>query len=111
MSIRARRCWCTAALSASAITLGTVATAAGPAPAGAVLLRPAQVWTAGEPPHRGWVVLTDGAHIAAVGPAAAVHAPADAQAIDLPDATLLPGLMDIPSHLFSTPTTRRCGTT
>jgi imidazolonepropionase-like amidohydrolase len=103
MSIRARRCWCTAALSASAITLGTVATAAGPAPAGAVLLRPAQVWTAGEPPHRGWVVLTDGAHIAAVGPAAAVHAPADAQAIDLPDATLLPGLMDIHSHLFLHP--------
>ena len=103
MSIRARRCWCTAALSASAITLGTVATAAGPAPAGAVLLRPAQVWTAGEPPHRGWVVLTDGAHIAAVGPAAAVHAPADAQLIDLPDATLLPGLMDIHSHLFLHP--------
>jgi imidazolonepropionase-like amidohydrolase len=103
MSIRPRRCWRTAALAALAITLGTVATAAGPAAVGAVLLRPAQVWTAGEPPHRGWVVLTDGAHIAAVGPAAAVHAPADAQLIDLPDATLLPGLMDIHSHLFLHP--------
>lgn len=103
MSIRARRRWHTAALSVLAITCGSLATAAGPAAAGAVLLRPAQVWTAGEPLHRGWVVLTDGAHIAAVGPATAVHAPADAQVIDLPGATLLPGLMDIHSHLFLHP--------
>ena len=37
------------------------------------------------------------------GPAAAVPAPAGAQVVDLPDATLLPGLMDIHSHLFLHP--------
>jgi imidazolonepropionase-like amidohydrolase len=70
---------------------------------GATLLRPAQVWTAGEPLHVGWVVLTQGSRIAAVGPAAAVVAPPDATVIDLPGATLLPGLMDLHSHLFLHP--------
>jgi imidazolonepropionase-like amidohydrolase len=69
----------------------------------AILLRPAQVWSAGEPLHQGWVVLTEGRHITAVGAASAVHAPAGAQTIDLPGATLLPGLMDIHSHLFLHP--------
>ena len=38
------------------------------------------------------VVLTEGNRIAAVGPASSVSAPADATVIDLPGATLLPGL-------------------
>jgi imidazolonepropionase-like amidohydrolase len=67
------------------------------------LLRPAQVWTAGEPLHSGWVVLIEGNRIRAAGPAAAVSAPADATVIELPGATLLPGLMDIHSHLFLHP--------
>jgi imidazolonepropionase-like amidohydrolase len=100
MSTHAGRTLAAAAFSALAITFTTAAVAAA---TGAVLLRPAQVWTAGEPPHRDWVVLTDGAHIAAVGPAAAVQAPAGAQVIELPGATLLPGLMDIHSHLFLHP--------
>jgi imidazolonepropionase-like amidohydrolase len=69
----------------------------------AVLLRPAQVWTAGEPAHAGWVVLTEGERIVAVGAADAVHAPPDAQTLDLPGATLLPGLIDAHSHLFLHP--------
>jgi imidazolonepropionase-like amidohydrolase len=68
-----------------------------------ILLRPAQVWTAGEPVHAGWVVLTDGERIVAVGPADAVHPPPDAQPIDLPGTTLLPGLIDAHSHLFLHP--------
>ncbi|MFZ0006787.1 MAG: amidohydrolase family protein [Steroidobacteraceae bacterium] len=68
-----------------------------------LLLRPAQVWTAGEPLHAGWVVLTDGERIVAVGAADLVHAPADAQPIDLPGTTLLPGLIDAHSHLFLHP--------
>jgi imidazolonepropionase-like amidohydrolase len=67
------------------------------------LLRPAQVWTADEPSHSGWVVLTAGNHIVAVGPAAQVTAPADATVIELPGATLLPGLIDAHSHLFLHP--------
>ena len=87
-----------------ACAFGGVWTGAAAAPAGgAVLLRPEQVWTAGEPPHRGWVVLTEGARIAAVGPATTVQAPAGAEVIELPGATLLPGLMDIHSHLLLHP--------
>jgi len=70
---------------------------------GVTLLRPARVWTAGEPPHAGWVVLTQGKRIVTVGPAGVVHAPVGAETIDLPGATLLPGLMDIHSHLFLHP--------
>jgi imidazolonepropionase-like amidohydrolase len=69
----------------------------------ATLLRPAQVWTAGEPSHAGWVVLTVGSRIQAVGPASTIQAPAGTQTIDLPGATLLPGLMDAHSHLFLHP--------
>ena len=72
-------------------------------PASSVLLRPAQVWTADEPLHSGWVVLVQGNRIAAVGPASTVHAPTDAQVIELPGMTLLPGLMDLHSHLFLHP--------
>jgi imidazolonepropionase-like amidohydrolase len=68
-----------------------------------LLLRPAQVWSAGEPVHVGWTVLVQGERILAVGPASAVHAPADAEVIELPGATLLPGLMDLHSHLFLHP--------
>ena len=53
--------------------------------------------------HEGWVVLIQGERIVAAGPASAVHAPAGAQVIDLPGATLLPGLMDVHSHLFLHP--------
>jgi len=73
------------------------------AQASALLLRPAHVWSAGEPLHDGWVVLTEGNRIIAVGLPSSVSAPADAAAIDLPGATLLPGLMDIHSHLFLHP--------
>ena len=65
-----------------------------------VLLRPARVFD-GEAVHPGWQVLVTGDHIAAVGPA--VGPPADAETIDLPDATLMPGLIDAHVHLFLHP--------
>ena len=74
-----------------------------PAPSAATLLRPARVWTAGEPVHEGWVVLIRGSRIAAVGAAGAARAEAGARVIELPGATLLPGLMDAHSHLFLHP--------
>jgi imidazolonepropionase-like amidohydrolase len=67
------------------------------------LLRPAQVWTAGEPAHSGWVVLITGKRIVAVGSAASVAAPANATVIELPGSTLLPGLIDAHSHLLLHP--------
>lgn len=83
-------------------TLLLTALTAEAAPQGVIVLRPAQVWTAGEPVHAGWVVVVEGNHILAVGPEKAVT-PAGAQVIDLPGATLLPGLMDLHSHLFLHP--------
>jgi imidazolonepropionase-like amidohydrolase len=77
--------------------------AASAAAAQPILLRPARVWTAGAPAHEGWVVLVDGNKIAAAGPAASVHVPDGAKRIDLPGETLIPGLMDIHSHLLLHP--------
>jgi imidazolonepropionase-like amidohydrolase len=84
-------------------TLLLPAVGAAAAPPGVFLLRPAQVWTAGEPVHVGWVVLVEGSRILAVGPQKTVEVPAGAQVIDLAGDTLLPGLMDLHSHLFLHP--------
>ena len=85
---------------AAALLLGAAARAATP---NAILLRPAQVWTAGEPLHAGWAVLVQNGRIAACGPIAGIHVPIAAEVIDLPGQTLVPGLMDIHSHLFLHP--------
>ena len=68
-----------------------------------LLLEPAQVWTAGEPLHTGWVVLLEGNQVKALGPKASVAVPSDAERIALPDMTVLPGLMDLHSHIFLHP--------
>lgn len=69
-----------------------------------ILLRPARVFDAEDSKtHQGWVVLVKGERIAAVGPAAQIIAPEGAQTIDLSGMTLLPGLMDIHSHIFLHP--------
>ena len=65
----------------------------------AYLLRPSRVWTEGAT-HDGWSVLVRGNRIAAVG--ANIDA-SDAEVIDLAGLTLLPGLMDLHSHLFLHP--------
>jgi imidazolonepropionase-like amidohydrolase len=84
-----------------ALSLTAISVSAAEPPA--TLLRPAQLWSAGEPLHAGWVVLTRGERIVAVGPAAQVAVPADAQVIELPGTTLLAGLIDAHSHLFLHP--------
>jgi imidazolonepropionase-like amidohydrolase len=68
-----------------------------------LLLEPAQVWTAGEPVHSGWVVLIEGNQIKAVGPKSSVAVPPNAERIELPGMTVLPGLMDLHSHIFLHP--------
>lgn len=84
---------------------GVAAAATGAQPAGHPwLLKADRVFDArSEQAHAGWVVLVRGDRIAAVGPAAQVDAPADAQVIDLPGTTLLPGLIDAHSHIFLHP--------
>jgi len=77
---------------------------AQPAQAAAFLLQPERVWNADDGAvHAGWVVLVDGERIAAVGAADSVKVPVDATVLALPGTTLLPGLMDLHSHLFLHP--------
>ncbi|HEX3651660.1 MAG TPA: amidohydrolase family protein [Rhizomicrobium sp.] len=67
-----------------------------------ILLLPDQVWTDGET-HRSWCVLVDGARIAAAGSRQSVGEVGDCELIELSGCTLLPGLMDLHSHLFLHP--------
>ena len=73
---------------------------AGPSFADTLLIRPAHLFD-GTATHDGWSVLVDGDKIAAAGPN--VSAPAGARTIDLPGATLMPGLIEGHSHLFLHP--------
>jgi imidazolonepropionase-like amidohydrolase len=70
--------------------------------ANAYLLKPARVFD-GEVMHDGWVVAVRGQRIEAAGPAASVTAPAGAETIDLPGATLMPGLIEAHSHVLLHP--------
>ena len=86
-------------LTAMAAAVASLATAAAAQP---ILLKPAQVFDGVDPrPHPGWSVLVDGEKIIAAGPN--VAAPADAKVIDLPGATLIPGMIEGHSHLFLHP--------
>lgn len=69
-----------------------------------LLVTPARVFDALEgATHDGWVVLVRGDRIAAVGPRNQVAVPAGTRRIDLPRATLLPGLIEGHGHLFLHP--------
>ena len=69
-----------------------------------ILLKPARVWTAEDAgaPHEGWGVLVRDNRIVAVGPVAGLDA-GGAEIIDLPGSTVMPGLMDLHSHLLLHP--------
>ena len=69
-----------------------------------VLLRPARVFDAvSQAPHEGWAVLVTGNTIAAAGPAAGLQSPAGVKVVELPGATLMPGLIDAHSHIYLHP--------
>src|SRR5881392_2252050 len=70
----------------------------------AVLLQPDRVWTGdGDAAHPGWAVLVRNGAIDAVGDPGRMQVPADAKRIALPGTTLVPGLIDLHSHLFLHP--------
>jgi imidazolonepropionase-like amidohydrolase len=68
----------------------------------AFLIKPSRVWTPGfDAPREGLAVLVHGNKIAAVDRTHAIKS--DTRIIDLPGTTLIPGLMDLHSHLFLHP--------
>ena len=68
---------------------------------GTVVLRAARVWDGtGAPPLQNGVVVVTDDRIAAVGRDGAVSVPAGARVIDLGDATLLPGFIDMHVHII-----------
>ncbi len=70
----------------------------------AMLLRPARVFDGtGSAPVTGAVVLVQNGRIVAVGSAASVKAPSDAVIVDLPNTTLMPGMIDLHSHVLLHP--------
>jgi imidazolonepropionase-like amidohydrolase len=66
------------------------------------LLVPARVFD-GTDLHDGWAVLVRGERIVAAGPAAGISTPAGTLRIELPGATLMPGLIEAHSHLLLHP--------
>src|SRR5690348_2000259 len=62
------------------------------------VLKPARVFD-GEELHEGWAVRVRGDRIEAAGPSASIDT-AGAKVVDLPGATLLPGLVEGHSHIL-----------
>ena len=69
-----------------------------PVPPSVTVIRPARVFD-GEAMHEGWAVRVRGERIDAAGPASTVAVP-DAKVLDLPDTTLMPGMIEGHSHVF-----------
>lgn len=96
-----------AVLGATALTVTQPLNGQTPAPAApppAFLLRPARVFDGtGAAPVSGVVVLVQNGRITAVGPPASVKAPGDAVIVDLPGMTLMPGMIDLHSHVLLHP--------
>src|SRR4029450_11063776 len=68
------------------------------------LLNPASVFDGTSAQlHRDWVVVVRGEKIESVGPPSSLQIPAGAKTIDLPGLTLLPGLIEAPSHILLHP--------
>lgn len=66
------------------------------------LLTPARVFD-GTDMHEGWSVLVRGERIIASGPSGSVAAPSNAVHIPLPGTTLMPGMIEMHSHLLLHP--------
>src|SRR5437899_13092054 len=74
------------------------------APEAVYLLRPASIFDGKSADlHRGGVVLVRGEKIEAIGTATEVKVPPDAKMIDLPNLTLMPGLIEAHSHVLLHP--------
>ncbi len=71
---------------------------------GHLVLKPARVFDGEDGKvHQDWIVVTEGRAILFVGPQSEMRVGGDNQLIELPGMTLLPGLMDLHSHVFLHP--------
>ena len=68
-----------------------------------LLLSADRVWTGEGKPHAGWAVLVLDGRVKEVGPLDGINAPADAERVSLPGKTLIPGLIDLHSHVLLHP--------
>jgi imidazolonepropionase-like amidohydrolase len=70
----------------------------------AYLIKPSRIFDGESAQMReGWAAMVRGEMIESVGPSNVVKAPADAKIIELPGATLLPGLIEAHSHVLLHP--------
>ena len=70
----------------------------------ALVLKPARVFDGVTGmPHEGWLVVVRGERIESAGPANEIQTPDGARVIDLPNTTLLPGLIDAHTHVLLHP--------
>jgi imidazolonepropionase-like amidohydrolase len=100
----ARRFTRTGVVLAWSVTSSLLAAQQPVTPTPTMLLRPARVFDGtGAAPVSGAVVLVQNGRITAVGAAASVKAPSDAVIVDLPGMTLMPGMIDLHSHVLLHP--------
>ena len=74
-----------------------------PAESNPVLITPERVWTGEGRSQSGWSVLVAQGKIVAAGPSGALAVPPGAEHIALPGKTLVPGLIDLHSHVLLHP--------
>lgn len=92
----------TSKLAFTALTL-IAAAAAHAAEPRTLLLTADRVWTGDGQPHAGWAVLVSDGRIKEVGPADKIGVAVDAERVSLPGKTLIPGLIDLHSHVLLHP--------
>jgi imidazolonepropionase-like amidohydrolase len=88
----------------SLLLLAAMLRAETPASGTSYLLKPSRVFD-GESMHDGWAVVVRGDRIESAGPAAGLKAAPEARVVELPDMTLLPGLIEAHSHILLHPYT------
>ena len=67
------------------------------------LISAERIWTGEGAVHSGWSVLVTDKRISAIGPTAELAIPPGTERITLPGATLIPGLIDLHSHVLLHP--------
>ena len=89
-------------LSSASTLVAQVRTTRSADTAATVLLTPSRVFD-GRELHEGWSVLVHGERIVGAGPTGSMTAPIDVRRIDLAGTTLMPGMIEMHSHLLLHP--------